>query len=203
MSFSKHVTSDRFYEARRKTLLLSRSFLACRPNQILLHDGSRARSSSSSSSLEPGQIPSELGELTALQSLDLSANNLEGLFPRGVAVGPCCRPVSIHWFSSRWFLSWCCVVAAVVADNSNPRFWDSISQQTQRARFSRNDSLKGCSRTGGALPDNITCPLAAGGVFSYLLAAPGTGPIPPELGELSALTELTVGRNRLVGTAPS
>lgn len=31
-----------------------------------------------SSVLEPGQVPSELGELTALQSLDLSDNNLEG-----------------------------------------------------------------------------------------------------------------------------
>lgn len=36
--------------------------------------------------------------------------------------------------------------------------------------------------------------------YFFFFSAPGAGPIPPQLGELSALTELTIGRNRLAGT---
>jgi len=155
-----------------------------------------------------GTIPEELGKLTSLTSLDLSNNNLTGTVPNSLSAlanlnhfyasgNSLCLPPALHdWHNSIQYKD---NLATCLSPEESRRLLIAFYNAADGPNWASNTNWN-TDRSFGTWHGVST---GAGGITGLSLGNNGlTGPIPPQLGDLTRLTRLNLSGNSLTGAIP-
>ncbi len=155
-----------------------------------------------------GTIPEELGKLTSLTSLDLSNNNLTGTVPNSLSAlanlnhfyasgNSLCLPPALHdWHNSIQYKD---NLPTCLSPEESRRLLIALYNAADGPNWANNTNWN-TDRSLGTWHGVST---GAGGITGLSLGNNGlTGPIPPQLGDLTRLTRLNLSGNSLTGAIP-